>query len=148
MGKRQRQGSQGDNPQAATLAEQFGVSKMEIQTWIEKGFEIGQVERVYRSSKEWNVAPGSLFGMLENKKDWGEIEAAYRRTPDHVDHAERPRTPGERLVPGGARRTQRGFYVDNAVIIKNDPNQTPQPPPGDQQGSGGRAQGEGPHPNS
>jgi hypothetical protein len=110
--KKKGAASQPDNPQAATLAEQFGVSKMEIQNWIEKGFETGQIERVYRSSKEWNVAPSNLFGMLENKKDWGEIEAAYRRTPDHREHAERPRTPASARA-GRRAADLRGFYMDN-----------------------------------
>lgn len=117
MGGRQ----QGENPQAALLAERYGISKMEIQNWIEKGFEVGMIERVYRASKEWNVPPGNLFGMLENKRDWGEIEKAYRRTPDHVEEREKGLTAGERLVPGGMRQTPRGFYVGDAVMVKKDP---------------------------
>src|SRR5574341_1107019 len=50
-----------------------------------------------------------------------EAGTSQPENPQAATLAGRPRTAGERLVPGGARQTPRGFYVDNAALIKKDP---------------------------
>jgi hypothetical protein len=66
-----------DQPEAARLAQQFGVTTQEITGWFCQNYGFGEIRMAYSIAAQKAVPVADVFAKLAGGEDWGKIMQAY-----------------------------------------------------------------------
>jgi len=97
----------------ARLAERYHVASQDIARWIERGYSMSDVAR--------------LFEMRSQGMSWDDVRRRIGAVPSpHYDPQQE--AAGKKLVPGGERHTSRYWYRDEARVLDKEPDTQPRKP--------------------